>query len=95
MTQLALERETRHARRLQAERLVGRSALQEAQSLRFRVFSAEFDAQLDGADAGLDSDEFDRHCSHIGVRDLQSGELVATTRLLDHRAAARLGRFYS
>ena len=95
MTQLALDRETRHVRRLQAERLVGRRALQEAQSLRFRVFSADFDAQLDGADAGLDSDEFDRHCSHIGVRDLQSGELVATTRLLDHRAAARLGRFYS
>ncbi|MFU1924076.1 L-ornithine N(alpha)-acyltransferase, partial [Klebsiella pneumoniae] len=37
----------------------------------------------------------DRHCAHIGVRDLDSGALVATTRLLDHRAAERLGRFYS
>lgn len=87
--------QTRPERRLQAERLTGQHALQEAQALRFRVFSAEFDAQLNGAEQGLDMDEYDLHCLHIGVRDLNTGELVATTRLLDHQAARRLGRFYS
>lgn len=85
----------RQPRRLQAERLCTSAALREAQSLRYRIFSSEFSAQLNGAEFGLDMDEFDSHCQHIGVRDLNSGALVATTRLLDHQAAARLGRFYS
>ena len=86
---------TQTASRLQAERLQGPDALREAQALRYRVFSAEFDAKLNGAELGLDMDDYDIHCSHIGVRDLNSGELVATTRLLDHQAAAGLGRYYS
>ncbi|TRO16507.1 GNAT family N-acetyltransferase [Ectopseudomonas mendocina] len=86
---------TQTARRLQAERLQGPAALREAQALRYRVFSAEFDAKLNGAELGLDMDDYDIHCRHIGVRDLESGELVATTRLLDHQAAAGLGRYYS
>ena len=79
---------TQTARRLQAERLQGPAALREAQALRYRVFSAEFDAKLNGAERGLDMDDYDIHCRHIGVRDMNSGELVATTRLLDHQAAA-------
>lgn len=86
---------TQNARRLQAERLQGPAALREAQALRYRVFSAEFDAKLNGAELGLDMDDYDIHCRHIGVRDLESGQLVATTRLLDHQAAADLGRYYS
>lgn len=85
----------RTTRRLRAERLHGHAALREAQALRYRVFSAEFGALLEGIEAGLDSDEFDAHCNHIGVRDLDSGELVATTRLLDNLTASGLGRFYS
>jgi len=86
---------TQNARRLQAERLQGPAAVREAQALRYRVFSAEFDAKLNGAERGLDMDDYDIHCRHIGVRDMNSGELVATTRLLDHQAAAGLGRYYS
>lgn len=82
-------------RQLRAERLCGAQALREAQALRFSVFSSEFDARLKGAEQGLDMDDYDSHCLHIGVRDLGSGRLVATTRLLDHGAAARLGSFYS
>ena len=96
MTQIARTRDrTTPERRLQAERLLGATALREAQALRFAVFSAEFDATLHGAELGLDMDDYDRHCAHIGVRDLNSGRLVATTRLLDHRAAQGLGRYYS
>ncbi|WP_417660438.1 L-ornithine N(alpha)-acyltransferase [Pseudomonas sp.] len=94
MTQVAHDKSTA-TRRLRAERLIGSAALKEAQALRYRVFSSEFDAKLKGAELGLDMDDYDVHCSHIGVRDLNSGELVATTRLLDHHAAASLGRFYS
>ncbi len=96
MTQNAMAPERSNTpRRLQAERLSTPRALREAQALRYRVFSAEFDAKLKGAELGLDMDDYDVYCQHIGVRDLNSGELVATTRLLDHQAAASLGRFYS
>ena len=81
--------------RLQAVRLSGDDQLREAQALRYRVFSQAFEAHLPGADEGLDRDDYDPHCLHIGVRDLDSGALVATTRLLDHQAARGLGRFYS
>ncbi|WP_459206596.1 L-ornithine N(alpha)-acyltransferase [Pseudomonas sp. MLB6B] len=95
MTCIARSADTAPERRLHAERLIGTAALAEAQALRFEVFSQAFTARLHGAEHGLDSDAFDPHCQHIGVRDLASGRLVATTRLLDHRAATRLGRFYS
>ncbi len=91
MTQIARISDTGSERRLQAERLLGTAALQEAQALRFHVFSGEFNAKLKGAELGLDMDDYDVHCSHIGVRDLNSGRLVATTRLLDHKAANTLG----
>jgi putative hemolysin len=57
------------------------------------VFSGEFNATLKGAELGLDMDDYDVHCAHIGVRDLNTGRLVATTRLLDHTAASSLGSF--
>jgi putative hemolysin len=95
MTQIARISDTGNERRLQAERLVGAEALQEAQALRFNVFSGEFNAKLKGAELGLDMDDYDVHCAHIGVRDLNTGRLVATTRLLDHTAASSLGKFYS
>ena len=85
----------RSTRQLQAERLQGAEALREARALRYHVFSSEFEARLQGAELGLDMDDFDSYCRHIGVRDLASGELVATTRLLDHLTARQLGRFYS
>lgn len=95
MSTIALTRAAHTERRLHAERLIGASALREAQALRYQVFSQEFDAKLKGADQQLDIDDYDPHCTHIGVRDLNSGRLVATTRLLDHNAAATLGSFYS
>ena len=95
MSQIARIRDTVHARRLLAERLVDPQGLREAQALRFRVFSDELNATLKGGESGLDQDAFDTHCAHIGVRDLNSGQLVATTRLLDHAAARSIGHFYS
>ncbi|WP_019411437.1 L-ornithine N(alpha)-acyltransferase [Pseudomonas psychrophila] len=95
MAQIARIRDTAQERRLQAERLLGPEALREAQALRFRVFSGELNAKLKSAERGLDIDDYDAHCDHIGVRDLNTGLLVATTRLLDHSAARNIGHFYS
>jgi putative hemolysin len=95
MSTIALTRVASSERRLHAERLIGASALREAQALRYQVCSQEFSAKLKGAEQGLDMDDYDPHCAHIGVRDLNSGRLVATTRLLDHQAAKTLGSFYS
>lgn len=95
MSCTALPLTTREPRRLQAERLQGSEALFEAQALRYQVFGHEGGARLHDAALELDCDGFDIHCQHLGVRDLNSGALVATTRLLDHTTARRLGRFYS
>ncbi len=93
MSQIARIRDTAPERRLQAERLLGPVALREAQALRFRVFSGELKAKLKGPEHGLDEDSYDPWCEHLGVRDLNSGQLVATTRLLEHSAAKNSGRF--
>jgi putative hemolysin len=95
MTQIARIDENHPPRHLQAELLTGPIALRQAQALRHVVFSEAFDSLAQGDQPGLDSDAYDPHCLHIGVRDVTSGQLVATTRLLDHHAARGLGGFYS
>lgn len=70
-------------------------ALAEAQALRYRVFAEECGARLSTPVAGLDIDEFDTHCEHLLVRDRLTGNVVATTRLLDSEGAKRAGGFYS
>lgn len=84
----------RMKRQLKAVRLLGADALREAQALRYQVFSQAFGAQMQGTEANLDQDDFDTYCNHFGVRDLSSGALVATTRLLDNQTAQKLGRYY-
>lgn len=66
-----------------------------AQRLRYAVFSKEYGADLDSATPGVDADRFDEHCDHVLVIDQETGEVVATTRILHGRTAARIGGFYS
>jgi putative hemolysin len=72
------------------------SEIEEAQKLRFQVFNVEMDKGLKASYAtGLDSDEFDRYCEHLIVRDLSSKEVVGTYRLLlGSRARNSIG-YYS
>lgn len=65
-----------------------------AQRLRHRVFSAEYGARF-FSPFGLDRDRFDRHCQHLVVRDLDSGELVGYTRVLCPDGAAKAGGYYA
>ena len=67
--------------------------IEEAQRLRFRVFAEEMGADL--GDSGIDSDRFDPFCDHLVVRDLGSGEVVGTYRVLGPKGAANAGGYYS
>jgi putative hemolysin len=65
------------------------------QKLRYRIFAGELGAQIDGGAEGIDTDQFDAHCRHLMVRDTESGEIVACTRVLTDAQAERAGGFYS
>jgi putative hemolysin len=63
--------------------------------LRFEVFANEMGAEVRGDAPGIDKDEFDDYCRHLVVRDNHSGDIIATTRLLDNAGRAAVGSFYS
>ncbi len=65
----------------------------EALRLRYRVF--KLDAQADAGAPGLDYDRFDPFCDHLLVRDVATGRLAGTYRMLGSDAARRAGGFYS
>lgn len=95
MTQAAFALEESGNRHLTVELASDASTLQAAQALRFQVFGQECGAQLHSADQGLDQDHYDLHCEHLIVRDQRSGQVVATTRILDSSRAGAAGGFYS
>jgi putative hemolysin len=70
--------------------------IEEAQRLRFQVFNVELNKGLKSSyERGLDIDEFDPFCDHLIVRDLKSGAVVGTYRLLRGAEARRHIGFYS
>ena len=70
--------------------------IEEAQRLRFQVFNLELGKGLQSSyRRGLDVDEFDPFCDHLIVRDLKSGDVVGTYRLLRGSQARRHIGFYS
>jgi putative hemolysin len=82
-------------RRYAAEIARDQAAIRATQALRYHVFAEEMGARLHSRIEGLDCDEIDDYCDHLLVRDAQSGDVVAATRLLTDVQAGRLGRFYS
>lgn len=81
--------------RLQAKLAASWDEVAEAQALRHRIFAGEKGARLSGRRPGLDEDRFDRFCDHLLVRDEETGQVVACTRLLSDVAAVRAGGYYS
>jgi putative hemolysin len=70
--------------------------IEEAQRLRFEVFNLELHKGLQSSyNKGLDVDEFDPYCEHLIVRDLSSGQVVGTYRLMRGVQARRHIGFYS
>ena len=72
-----------------------RHEVREAQRLRHAIFSQEMGAQFDSRFQGIDEDRFDAYCDHLVVRDLATGKLVGTTRLLTQEQALLAGGFYT
>jgi putative hemolysin len=69
--------------------------VEDAQRLRHAVFAGELGARLPGGRPGIDEDRFDAWCEHLLVRDLATGEVVGTYRILDPRRAQAAGGYYS
>jgi putative hemolysin len=69
--------------------------INEAQRLRFNVFSQEMGARLPNPESGLDQDLYDPYCDHLLVRDRNNGEVVGTYRILTPEAAQRAGGYYA
>src|SRR3546814_11210981 len=61
----------------------------------YEVFAGELGAAIDGGEAGLDHDQFDRFCRHLMVCEAESGRIVACTRILTGERAPGAGGFYS
>ncbi|WP_148861906.1 GNAT family N-acetyltransferase [Marinobacter fonticola] len=83
------------ARRLKASITRDPATLEAAQRLRYRIFSEEYDSDLGATTPGIDQDDYDAHCDHLVVTDIQTGQLVATSRVLHQRDAEKAGGFYS
>lgn len=69
--------------------------IEDAQRLRYKVFVEEVGAQVGDAASGTESDEFDAHCDHLIVRDLDTLRVVGTYRILPPHKARALGKLYS
>ena len=82
-------------RRFEVEVASDVATITAAQALRYRVFAEEMGAVLHSPVAGLDVEALDIYCDHLVVCDNNTGEIVATTRLLSGQGAERAGRYYS
>jgi len=69
--------------------------LEAIQRLRYRVFTEEMHAILPEAVDGLDCDRFDSWCQHLMVKDLSSGRIAGTYRLLTPDNAKHAGGYYA
>lgn len=69
--------------------------VRQAQRLRYQVFAVEMGATLPMTRPGHDIDLFDDFCEHLLVRDVSSGEVIGTYRVLTPTQAKRVGSTYS
>jgi len=69
--------------------------VREAQRLRYAVFAGEMGAQLSTPLPAHDIDLFDDYCEHLLVRDVATGQVVGTYRVLTPAQAQRVGSTYS
>ncbi len=81
--------------RYHASLAVDDSEIREAQRLRYQVFAVEMGARLPPILPGHDIDLYDPFCDHLLVRELGSGEVVGTYRILPPDAARRVGGYYT
>lgn len=69
--------------------------VEQAQRLRYDVFTEDMAAVFPGAVNGIDEDRFDAWCEHLIVRELDTGRVVGTYRILTPDQARKAGSYYS
>jgi putative hemolysin len=69
--------------------------LEAIQRLRYDVFTEEMNAVFPDAVDGLDSDRYDPWCEHFMVKEINTGRVVGTYRLLTPANARKAGGYYS
>ncbi|MCL5042751.1 MAG: GNAT family N-acetyltransferase [Gammaproteobacteria bacterium] len=69
-------------RRFVVELAHNQATIAAAQKLRYQVFRDTYGADLGQQPDQRDHDHFDLFCEHLFVRDLQTDQIIATTRLL-------------
>jgi putative hemolysin len=69
--------------------------IEDAQRLRYEVFTSEPGFELADTVNGRDADRFDEFCDHLLVREDRSGELVGCYRMLPPPGAIAAGGLYS
>jgi putative hemolysin len=71
------------------------SEVEQAQRLRFDVFTEDMGAVFPQAVNGIDEDRFDAWCEHLIVRELDTDRVVGTYRILAPDQARKAGEYYS
>ena len=66
-----------------------------AQKLRYQVFAEELGARLNTKTPGVDQDIFDPYCEHLVVRNMDTGQIIGTYRILSPENAKMIGSYYS
>ncbi len=66
-----------------------------SQRLRYQIFAEEQGANLESAHLGLDCDHYDSYCEHLMVKEVATGRIVGSTRILTLDNARKAGSFYS
>ncbi len=79
--------------RLQVSVAESREDVTAAQALRYRVFVEEMGAKIGAWRSAVERDRFDPFCEHLIVRDLPTGQVIGTYRLLTPERASRLGTY--
>ncbi|HLT14597.1 MAG TPA: GNAT family N-acetyltransferase [Marinobacter sp.] len=95
MTAQSASLQPRRGRNLKTELTRCPDKVKAAQRLRYRVFSEEYGSDLGATTPGIDADRYDAVCEHLTVTDADTGELVATTRILHQDDHGPVGGFYS
>src|SRR5690606_19573216 len=65
------------------------------QRWRYNVFTEEMNAVFPNAVDGMDTDRYDPWCDHLMVKEVNSGMVVGTYRLLTPEHARKAGGYYS
>jgi len=66
-----------------------------AQRLRWQIFTEEQGVDLQSSVPGIDADALDPFCDHLVVKQISTGSVVGTCRLLTAENARRHGGYYS